>query len=214
MNEHYPFKLMILPYEYNSLEPYIDEETMKIHHLGHLKTYVDNLNKILANYPKLHNWSLEKLLYNISSIPKEIQSAVKNNAGGVYNHNLYFDSLSPKKEIKLSANFENTVKKQFGSFDNFLAELKEKSLSVFGSGYSYVVLDIEGNIVIITTKNQDTPLDLNLYPLLPIDVWEHAYYLKHKNKRVEYIEDILEVINWNIIEKRYNDFFRYNSVLL
>lgn len=214
MNEHYPFKLMILPYEYNSLEPYIDEETMKIHHLGHLKTYVDNLNKILANYPKLHNWSLEKILYNISSIPKEIKLAVKNNAGGVYNHNLYFNSLSPKKEINLSTNFENTVKKQFGSFDNYLSELKEKSLSVFGSGYSYVVLDIEGNIMIITTKNQDTPLELNLYPLLPIDVWEHAYYLKHKNKRVEYIEDIFKVINWNIIEKRYNDFFRFNSNLL
>lgn len=214
MNEHYPFKLMILPYEYNSLEPYIDEETMKIHHLGHLKTYVDNLNKILANYPKLHNWSLEKILYNISSIPKEIQLTVKNNAGGVYNHNLYFNSLSPKKEINLSTNFENTVKKQFGSFDNYLSELKEKSLSVFGSGYSYVVLDIEGNIMIITTKNQDTPLELNLYPLLPIDVWEHAYYLKHKNKRVEYIEDIFKVINWNIIEKRYNDFFRFNSNLL
>lgn len=214
MNEHYPFKLMILPYEYNSLEPYIDEETMKVHHLGHLKTYVDNLNKILENYPKLHNWSLEKILYNISSIPKEIQVTVKNNAGGVYNHNLYFNSLSPKKEINTSTNFENTVKKQFGSFDNFLSELKEKSLSVFGSGYSYVVLDIEGNIMIITTKNQDTPLELNLYPLVPIDVWEHAYYLKHKNKRVEYIEDIFEVINWNNIEKRYNDFFRFNSNLL
>lgn len=214
MNEHYPFKLMILPYEYNSLEPYIDEETMKVHHLGHLKTYVDNLNKILENYPKLHNWSLEKILYNISSIPKEIQVTVKNNAGGVYNHNLYFNSLSPKKEINSSTNFENTVKKQFGSFDNFLSELKEKSLSVFGSGYSYVVLDIEGNIMIITTKNQDTPLELNLYPLVPIDVWEHAYYLKHKNKRVEYIEDIFEVINWNNIEKRYNDFFRFNSNLL
>ncbi len=211
MNEHYPFTLLPLPYAYNALEPYIDEETMRVHHDKHVGTYVENLNKALENYPEFHSWSLDKLLYNIASLPEEIQTKVRNNGGGVFNHNLYFSVLGPERGMQPEGNFMNAVKKEFGSLDNFLKILKEKALSVFGSGYAYVVLNRNGKLMIITTKNQDTPLEQNLYPVLPVDVWEHAYYLKHKNKRADYIEDLFKVINWKRVEAVYNNFFNYNT---
>lgn len=213
MNEHYPFELLPLPYDYNELEPYIDKETMKIHHDKHLGTYVENLNKVLSNYPQYYNWSIEKILHNISSLPLEIQTPVKNNAGGVFNHNLYFSSLSNKIENIDEMKFIKSVNSQFGSFDIFLKQLMESALSVFGSGYANVVLNRNGNIMIIKKQNQDTPLESNLYPLFLIDVWEHAYYLKHKNKREEYIKDLFKIINWKSIEQRYNDYlYIYHKV--
>ncbi len=211
MNEHYPFKLIPLPYPYNALEPYIDEETMRIHHDKHVGTYVENLNKALQDHPAYHDWSLEMLLYNIYSLPAEIQTAVRNNAGGVFNHNLYFNSLGTERINSPVGNFSNAVNKEFGSAERFLAELKQKALSVFGSGYAYVVINRNGKLMIITTKNQDTPLEMNLYPVLPVDVWEHAYYLKHQNKRADYIDDLFKVINWNKVEEVYNRFFNYKK---
>lgn len=211
MNEHYPFTLLPLPYAYNALEPYIDEETMRVHHDKHVGAYVDNLNKALEKYPEFHSWSLDKLLYNIASLPEEIQTKVRNNGGGVFNHNLYFSVLGPDRGTYPEGNFMNAVNKEFGSLDNFLKILKEKALSVFGSGYAYVVLNRNGKLMIITTKNQDTPLEQNLYPVLPVDVWEHAYYLKHQNRRADYIEDLFKVINWKRVEAVYNNFFNYNT---
>lgn len=212
MNEHYPFSLIPLPYAYDALVPYIDEETMRVHHDKHLGTYVDNLNKALEGYPEYHSWSLDKLLYNIASLPAEIQTAVKNNGGGVFNHNLYFSVISPNVNEMPTGNLLTSINKKFGSYENFLNQLREKALSVFGSGYAYVVLTRNGDIMIITTKNQDTPLELNLYPMLPVDVWEHAYYLKHKNKRVDYINDLFKIINWKKVESIYNNFFNYNNL--
>ncbi len=209
MNNHYPFKLLPLPYEYNALEPYIDEETMRIHHNKHVGTYVENLNKALEKYPSYHSWFLDKLLFNIASLPEEIQSAVKNNAGGVFNHNLYFSILEPSKTQYIDGNYIRAIIREYGSYENFLNEFKKKALSVFGSGYAYVVLNRNGNIQIITTKNQDTPLELNMYPLIPLDVWEHAYYLKHQNRRADYIDDFFSVINLHNVENAYNNFFRY-----
>lgn len=211
MNEHYPFTLIPLPYPYNALEPYIDEETMRIHHDKHVGTYVENLNKALKDYPAYHDWSLEMLLYNIYSLPVEIQTAVRNNAGGVFNHNLYFSVLGTERINSPVGNLSNAINKEFGSSERFLTELKQKALSVFGSGYAYVVLNRNGKLMIITTKNQDTPLEMNLYPVLPVDVWEHAYYLKHQNKRADYIDDLFKVINWNKVEEVYNRFFNYKK---
>lgn len=200
MYEHYKFENKPLPYNYNALEPYIDTKTMELHHDKHLQTYVDNLNIALASYPALHSWPLEKLLYNINSLPKEIRTAVRNNGGGVYNHNLYFEGMANTKIKTPIGNLSSAIDKAFGSYYEFKAKFKQQAISVFGSGYAWLVMDRSGHIIIVATANQDTPLTNNLCPILLIDVWEHAYYLKHYNKRADYIDDWFEVINWEKAE--------------
>jgi len=218
MNEHYPFTLMPLPYAYNALEPYIDETTMRLHHDKHLKTYVDNLNAALKDYPELHRWNLEQLLYYIDRVPEAGRTAVKHNGGGVYNHNLYFTSLSPKSPHgdftqPLQTNAEifpqhggglaQALQAKFGGFDAFKQQFKKEALNVFGSGYACLAADKEGGLQIVPVKNQDTVLPLDLFPLLPLDVWEHAYYLKHYNERAAYIDDWFRVADWPQAEARY-----------
>ena len=195
MNEHYPFINPPLPYSYDALEPYIDEKTMRLHHDRHLQTYVDNLNNTLKNYPQYHSFSLEQLLFHIDCLPKEIQEAVKNNAGGVFNHILYFSTLNPiNQPDELLGNILNT----FGSFEEFQKQFTSAALSVFGSGYAWLVYDCHGNLTILTTKNQDTPIPFGFYPVLNLDVWEHAYYLKHYNKRADYINDWFLLLKNNL----------------
>ena len=195
MNEHYPFVNPPLPYPYNVLEPYIDEKTMMLHHDRHLQTYVDNLNSTLKNYPQYQSLSLEQLLFHIDCLPKDIQEAVKNNAGGVFNHILYFSTLNHiYQPDELLGNILNT----FGSFEEFERQFTSAALSVFGSGYAWLVYDCHGNLTITTTKNQDTPIPFGFYPVLNLDVWEHAYYLKHYNKRVDYINDWFILLKKNL----------------
>ena len=182
---HYPFTNPPLPYAYQALEPYIDEKTMKLHHDRHLQTYVDNLNKALADYSRFHNWTLEQLLYNIASLPEEIQTAVRNNGGGVYNHLLYFTGLAPASNQMPTGALAEAIRREYGSLDAFLKKFKEAALSVFGSGYAWLVVAADGSLMITTTKNQDTPLPLGLCPVFNLDVWEHAYYLKHYNLRAD-----------------------------
>lgn len=201
--ENYKFELKPLEYPYNALEPYIDEETMHFHHDKHLQTYVDNLNKALENYPEYQKWSLDELVKNYQRLPKELQTPVKNNGGGVYNHNLFFELLSPDSKIDMSSNLAKQIEKDFGSFENFKQQFKNKALSAFGSGYAWLVKNIHGELEIITTPNQDTPLPLNFCPILLLDVWEHAYYLKNQNRRNEYIDKWFNVINWHKAEERY-----------
>lgn len=205
MDEHYVFELPPLPYPYDALEPYIDEETMKLHHDKHFKTYVDNLNKALAPYPKYHSWSLEKLLKNINALPFSIQTSVKNNGGGVYNHKLYFSIMGPPNDEKPFGNLGNAMTRQFGTYDDFKTKFKQSALSVFGSGYAWLVIDRMKRLKIITTANQDTPLPMGYCPILLIDVWEHAYYLKYHNRRDEYIDSWFHIINWDAAEKNYNN---------
>jgi len=202
---HYPFELTPLPYAYNGLEPYIDEKTMRLHHDRHLQTYVDNLNAALKDYPELHHWSLEQLLYYADRLPEQIRTAVINNGGGVYNHNLFFAGLkSPQKQKNQPAGaFMQAVKAQFGGIDAFKKEFKKEALGVFGSGYTWLATDNEGKLQIINTKNQDTVLPMNLYPIFLIDVWEHAYYLKHYNARADYIDDWLNLVNAEAAETNY-----------
>ena len=203
MNEHYKFVNDPLPYAYNALEPYIDEKTMRLHHDKHLQTYIDNLNNILKDYPDLQKLSLEQLLVNIDRLPAAIQVPVQNNAGGVFNHRFYFFNMintNIKQPVGLLA---VNIKRTFGSYEEFQGRLTAAALSVFGSGYAWLVTDRNGILKIITTPNQNTPLAQNLWPVLIVDVWEHAYYLKHFNVRADYIKNWFQVINWNWANNNY-----------
>ena len=195
-NAHYPFVNPPLRYAYDALEPYIDTLTMHLHHDRHLQTYVDNLNNALREYPNLHSWSLEELLGRIPELPAAIQTSVRNNAGGVYNHIFYFDGMSNSDARSYAGDLYEAILEAFGSWDAFYNQFKNQALSVFGSGYAWLVLDRNGNLRIITTANQDTPIPLGLIPILNIDVWEHAYYLKHYNERAAYIDDWFHVVDW------------------
>jgi len=188
MNNYYPFVNEPLKYLYNAYEPFIDQQTMMLHHDRHLQTYIDNLNGILKANPFFQQYSLEQLIMIAEKLPPDISNPVKNNAGGVYNHRLYFDSLNPNRP-RFSKSQTDLLVGYFGSVDQFKEQFTKAALSVFGSGYAYLVADRSSQIRIITTPNQNVP-QLDMYKILMlIDVWEHAYYLKHYNKRVDYIAD-------------------------
>jgi Fe-Mn family superoxide dismutase len=196
MNEHYPFVNPPLPYAYEALEPFIDTKTMHLHHDRHLQTYVNNLNNTLKDYPELQSWSLENLIINADRLPGAIQQSVKNNGGGVYNHIFYFDGMTNSETRAQAGMLYPAIMKDFGSIEKFYNEFQHQALSVFGSGYAWLVVDQNGNLEIMTSANQDTPIAQNLCPVAAIDVWEHAYYLKHYNERAAYIEDWFHVVNW------------------
>ena len=207
MNQHYKFVNTPLPYSYNAMEPYIDEKTMYLHHDKHLQTYIDNLNNALSQYPEFQTWTLEQLLVNVPSLPTALQTAVTNNGGGVFNHQFYFSNLTnpaPSQPVGLLA---ESINMEFGSFQDFQNQFKTAALSVFGSGYAWLVVNAVGQLAIITTKNQDTPLPLGMCPVLNLDVWEHAYYLKHYNLRGEYIDDWFHVVNWKNANSSYRRCF-------
>ena len=204
MQDYYRFINEPLPYSYKAMEPYIDIQTMYLHHDKHLQTYVDNLNKALSDYPFLQNFTLEQLLSNLESIPLEIREEIKNNAGGVYNHRFYFMGLKNPSKRRPSGSLEKEIERDFGSYEEFKEEFKEKALAVFGSGYVWLVADLGGDLKIVPTANQDTPLAENLIPILNIDVWEHAYYLKHHNLRKDYIDDCFMVVNWDFAQENYD----------
>ena len=202
--QHYPFKLQPLPYGYSDLEPYIDEETMKIHHNKHLGTYINNLNKVIEKCPRLQKLTLEELIINCNKFPVKFQNDIKNNAGGVYNHELYFESMMGRDSFKIEeSKIKKGIERSFGSFEKFKEEFKRSALNIFGSGYNWLVGDLRGQLKIISTPNQNTPDISKLNSLLLIDVWEHAYYLKNQNRRNEYIDNWFNVICWNKVDERY-----------
>ena len=201
-NNHYPFINTPLPYSYDALEPFIDEETMHLHHDRHLQTYIDNLNRFLEENPSLQKFSLEELLTIWRRLPCHLQTPLCNSAGGVYNHRFYFDSMTPPGSSCSAPRLFEAMSCQFGSPENFRAQFKEAALSVFGSGYAWLVLD-RGCLKIVTSANQNTPLTCSRTLILNIDVWEHAYYLKHYNLRADYIDDWFRVVNWGMAENRY-----------
>ncbi len=207
MNEHYKFVNYPLPYAYNAMEPYIDEKTMRLHHDKHLQTYIDNLNAALSKYPQFQNWTLVQLIMNVPSLPDDIQTAVGNNGGGVFNHQFYFSNLANPAPSRPAGILADAITSEFGSYETFQKKFKEAALSVFGSGYAWLVVDAAGKLKIITTKNQDTPLPLGMCPVLNLDVWEHAYYLKHYNVRADYIDDWFHVINWDSANRYYLNCF-------
>lgn len=195
------FKLPDLPYSYNSLEPFIDEETMHVHHDGHHATYVKNLNDVLEGHEDFLNMEVEELLKKLDQVPPEIRTKVTNNAGGHYHHSLFWTMLKPsgsKPSGKLLAKINQT----FGSFEAFQAQFTQKALILFGSGWTWLVIN-DGKLEIMSTSNQDSPISRGQFPLIGIDLWEHAYYLKYKNKRADFIDAWWNVANWDGAEKRF-----------
>ena len=204
MNNHYPFELMPLPYGYDALEPYIDTKTMQLHHDKHLGTYVNNLNAALKDYPQFHDWTLEQLLYYSNRLPENIRTAVLHNGGGVYNHNFFFENLVPSTQTGApSGGLLDAINNKFGSIDNFKNQFKTQALAVFGSGYTWLVLNKNGELEIINLADQDTVIPLNTCPIIGIDVWEHAYYLKNYNVRADYIDNWFKVLNWQQAVQNY-----------
>ncbi len=203
-NNTYPFVNLPLPYDYSALEPYIDEKTMRLHHDRHLQTYIDNLNKAIEKEPRLKLMPLKQLIAYADKLPKPLQDEIRNNAGGVYNHRFYFDQLA-NPTGGVSSVVLKEIEKSFGTFETLKSELKDAALSVFGSGYAWLIAD-KNELKITTTTNQDVPMCR--CPLLNIDVWEHAYYLKHYNDRSGYIDDLFNIIDWSKVEERYKNCLR------
>lgn len=192
------FERITLPYGYKDLEPHIDAETIQTHYEGHHKTYMEKFNALIAEIPAFNDMQPLEILKNLDKAPVDKRNAVRNNGGGFYNHNLYFESLTPK-QTQPSGKFEKTVSEKFGSFEAMLEKLHKASTeTLFGSGYAWLVAK-NGELDIAVSANQDLP-DGTL--LLPVDMWEHAYYLKHKNKKADYVASLFKVIDWDIVEKR------------
>lgn len=192
-----------LPYAYDALEPYIDAETMTLHHDKHHATYVANVNAALEKHPEIGE-DLEALLANVDAIPADIRQAVINNGGGHLNHALFWELLS-KEESTISPELASDIDTTFGSFDAFKEEFTAAATTRFGSGWAWLVLNSEGKLEVISTPNQDSPIMQGYKVILGLDVWEHAYYLTYRNVRPNYIKAFFDIINWNTVNKRYAD---------
>lgn len=204
MPDSYPFVNTPLPYAYDALEPYIDEKTMHLHHDKHLQSYIDHLNETLRTQPRLQHMTLEQLICIAPRLPPRLATAVSRNAGGVYNHRFYFAGMAPGvKGARPKGELAAAIETAFVSFEAFEEKLTAAAQSVFGSGYAWLAANRRCGLSIVTTANQETPLTLGLCPILNIDVWEHAYYLKHYNKRDGYLADWWNVVNWEEAERRF-----------
>lgn len=198
------FELPKLPYAYDALEPYIDKETMNIHHTKHHNTYVTNLNNAIKGNAELENKSIEELLANLDAVPENIRTAVRNNGGGHANHSLFWEIMSPNGGGEPTGELADAINAKFGSFEKFKEEFKQAAIGRFGSGWAWLVVN-NGELEIMSTPNQDSPLMGGKTPILGVDVWEHAYYLKYQNRRPEYVEAFFNVINWDEVARRYKE---------
>lgn len=189
-----------LPYQYNALEPYIDEQTMLIHHTKHHQAYIDKLNTALESHKDLQSKKVEELLKDLNSIPEAIRTAVRNHGGGHFNHSLFWTIL--KKDTHFKGKIADNINKTFGSFDSFKEKFSNAAIGLFGSGWAWLVLH-NGKLEIVTTPNQDSPVSEGKTPLLGLDLWEHSYYLKYMNKRADYVSAFFNVINWDKVEENF-----------
>ncbi|MCR1945399.1 superoxide dismutase [Enterococcus gallinarum] len=196
------YTLPDLPYAYDALEPYIDEETMHLHHDKHHNTYVTNLNAAIEKHPELGEKSVEELLADFDSVPEDIKTAVRNNGGGHANHSFFWEILAPNAGGEPTGAIKEAIEETFGSFDDFKEEFKTAATGRFGSGWAWLVIK-DDKLAITSTANQDSPLMDGQTPVLGLDVWEHAYYLKYKNVRPDYINAFWSVVNWDKV----NDFY-------
>jgi len=197
------FELEKLPYSVDALEPVMDRLTVEIHYLKHHQAYLNNLNTALLKYPDIET-DIVSLLKQIESLPADIQSAVKNNGGGYYNHTLFWSLLSPNKNQKPTGKLLEALTTKFGSYEKFKEEFITAGTKHFGSGWVWLVKLEKGSLEIMSLSNQDTPLAYGT-PILALDLWEHAYYLKYQNRRVDYLNNIWQIINWDYAEKLYNE---------
>lgn len=198
------YTLPDLPYEYDALEPYIDARTMEIHYTKHHQGYLNNLNKLLEGHEDLMNMDLEELLTNLDQVPEDLLFGFKNNAGGHFNHSLFWQILSPNGGGKPTGNLMDAITKDFESYENFVAQFETAALQRFGSGWAWLCYK-DGKLNICSTKNQNNPLMHGSTPLMGIDVWEHAYYLKYQNRRGEYIKAFWNIVNWGEVSRRFEE---------
>jgi superoxide dismutase, Fe-Mn family len=198
-----PYSLPALPYAFDALEPYIDARTMEIHHDKHHQAYINNLNKAIAARPELGKQPVETLIQNLSNVPEDIRAAVRNNGGGHANHSLFWLSLGKNSGAKPAGEIGKAIDTKFGNYSAFQEQFAKAALGVFGSGWAWLCADANKQLLIESTPNQDSPLTTGRQPLLGIDVWEHAYYLKYQNKRADYISAFYNVINWDAVGDRY-----------
>lgn len=196
------FELPKLPYAYEALEPFIDAQTMTIHHTKHHQAYITNLNAALEKHPELGGWSLEDLVARLGDVPEDIRTAVRNHGGGHYNHDLFWNVMGPNAGGEPKGALAKAIDADFGGFANFKAEFEKSAMGRFGSGWAWLV--VKGDkLAIVSTANQDSPLTDGLKPLAGIDVWEHAYYLKYQNRRAEYVSAWWNVVNWDAVASRF-----------
>lgn len=197
------FSLPPLSYPVGALEPHIDARTMEIHHGKHHATYVSNLNAALKDYPDLQNKKLEDLVADVKNVPEAIRMAVRNNGGGHWNHTLFWEIMKPGGAKTPSGTLAEAINGTFGSLENLTAAVNDAGLKRFGSGWSWLVADNAGKLMVLSSPNQDCPLMDGLKPVLGVDVWEHAYYLNYQNRRADYLKAWWNVVNWDEVAKRF-----------
>jgi len=192
-----------LPYATNALEPHIDAQTMEIHHGRHHNTYVTNLNAALDKHPELHNKSLNELIGDLDSVPEDIRTAVRNNGGGHANHSLFWTIIGPNGGGQPTGALASAIDSELGGFEKFKETFSQAAATRFGSGWAWLAVGKDGKLKVYSTANQDSPIMEGDTPILGLDVWEHAYYLKYQNKRPDYIAAFWNVVNWNEVGKLY-----------
>jgi Fe-Mn family superoxide dismutase len=197
------FQLNSLPYAYDALEPFIDTQTMQIHHDKHHAAYVTNLNAALEKHPELAGKSLESLLTDLNAVPEDIRTAVRNHGGGTWNHDMFWLVMAPKAGGEPQGTLAKSIDAAFGNFASFKADFEKAAMGRFGSGWAWLVKKGSG-LAVVSTANQDNPISDGMTPLLALDVWEHAYYLKYQNRRAEYISNWWNVVNWVEVARRYS----------
>lgn len=198
------FELPALPYNLDALEPFIDTKTVEIHYTKHHATYLANCNKALEKYPQFFQKSMEWILSNLDQIPEDVRTVVKNNGGGYYNHNLYWENLGPNQTGMPTGKILDAITKAYGDFSTFKGEMEKTGLARLGSGYAWLCQKNDGELTVVSTLNQDCPLSDGLKPLLVVDVWEHAYYLKYQNRRAEYLTNWWNLVNWDVVQSRFS----------
>ncbi len=197
------FQLPPLPYSFDALEPSIDARTVEIHYTKHHQAYLTNLNAAFEKHPKFFNLSIEDILKDLNQVPEEIRTAVRNNGGGLFNHNVYWSIMGGKVGGEPKGKLAEAIHKAFTDFASFKEQLEKAGMTRFGSGWAWLSKRPDGTLVIHSTPNQDTPLADGLFPILGVDVWEHAYYLKYQNRRAEYLTNWWDVVNWEEAERRF-----------
>lgn len=198
------YELAPLPYSMDALEPYLDTKTMEIHYGKHHQAYLNNLNAAVEKHPDLFKLSIEQLLSNIKQVPEDIRTAVRNHGGGYYHHTIYWKMMTPKSSREPLGKLLDAINGTFGNFNTFKQDFEKIATGHFGSGWAWLSKKSDGSLLIHSTPNQDSPLLEGLYPIIGVDVWEHAYYLKYQNRRIEFVQSWWNVINWENAEERYS----------